>query len=129
MSLDLRFRDQDLDPNVIRKDRLSLKKTKKIIEEIRADPSIALWAEDEVMFYKQSTLIRKWALKGKQPKVVSAPCRDKTGYFGMVNLTTGRLITENSDQSDQYSFRDFLETVLSFTHEYKKVIVILDNAK
>jgi len=81
------------------------------------------------MFYKQSTLIRKWALRGKQPKVVSAPGREKTGYFGLVNMITGRLITENSDQFDQHSFKDFLETVLFFTSEYRKIIIILDNAK
>ena len=61
--------------------------------------------------------------------MISPPGREKTGYFGLVNLTTGRLITENADQFDQSSFKDFLETVLFFTREYKKVIVMLDNAK
>lgn len=82
-----------------------------------------------MMFYQKATLIRKWALKGNQPKVKTTPGREKTGYFGLVNLTTGRLITENSNQFDQSSFRDFLETVLYFTEEYRKVIILLDNAK
>jgi len=81
------------------------------------------------MFYQKATLIRKWAQKGKQPNVISPPGREKTGYFGMVNLKTGRLLTENADKFDQDSFKYFLDTVLSYVKEEEKMIVILDNAK
>ena len=60
---------------------------------MKSNPSITLWAEDEVFFYQAASLIRKWSIKGQQPQVKSPPGRDKIGYFGMVNLTTGRLLT------------------------------------
>jgi len=72
------------------------------------------------MFYQRATLIHKWARKGNQPNVISHPGREKTGYFSMVNLITGRLITENADKFDQDSFKYFLDTILSSIKEEEK---------
>lgn len=34
--------------------------------------SMQLWVEDEVHFQRHSTITRMWALKGKQPRAISA---------------------------------------------------------
>ncbi len=50
------------------------------------DPSIQLWCEDEVHFQRHSSLIRMWAPKGQQPRVLSPSVRYKVGFFGAAQL-------------------------------------------
>ena len=39
------------------------------------DPTVQLWAEDEVHFQRHSSLTRMWSIKGQQPRVISASTR------------------------------------------------------
>ncbi len=89
---------------------------------------VTIMAEDEVHFYQGTTITRKWSLKGQQPTLYTPPGRNKMGYFGAVDLLTGKLITmPEEEQFTQYTFKEFLEWVLRFTHS--KIIFLLDNAK
>lgn len=90
------------------------------------DPTIQLWAEDEVHFQRQSSLIRMWSLKGNQPHVLSPSTRQKVGFFGAINLRTGRLLTKNACVFNADSFGDFLHHLLR--HTRGKIFLILDNA-
>ena len=60
------------------------------------DPTIQLWCEDEVHFQRHSSLIRMWAPKGQQPRVLSPSVRHKVGFFGALNLKTGCLLTKEA---------------------------------
>ena len=60
------------------------------------DPAIQLWCEDEVHFQRHSSLIRMWAPKGQQPRVLSPSVRHKVGFFGALNLKTGVLLTQEA---------------------------------
>ena len=48
------------------------------------DPSTVLVFQDEVHFYAQTTISRRWAKKGSRPKVPSKVGRDSEGYSGFV---------------------------------------------
>ncbi len=91
------------------------------------DPSIQLWCEDEVHFQRHSSLIRMWAPKGQQPRVLSPSCRDKVGFFGALDLKTGRLITRAASTFSAETFGDFVRYLLQTTQG--KIYLILDNAR
>ena len=90
------------------------------------DPDIQLWCEDEVHFQRHSSLIRMWAPKGQQPRVVSASTRQKVGFFGALNLKTGCLLTKEASTFNAETFGDFLRYLLQ--HTQGRVYFILDNA-
>lgn len=90
------------------------------------DPSIQVWCQDEVHFQRHSTLIRMWAPKGQQPRVLSASTREKVGFFGALDLKTGCLLTKEASVFNGETFGDFIGHLLQHTHE--KLYLILDNA-
>jgi len=90
------------------------------------DSNIQLWCEDEAHFQRHSSLIRMWAPKGQQPRVLSASTRQKVGYFGALNLKTGCLLTKEASTFNAETFGDFLHYLLQCTGG--KLYLILDNA-
>jgi len=90
------------------------------------DPSVQLWCEDEVHFQRHSSLIRMWAPKGEQPRVLSASTRQKVGFLGAVDLKTGRLLAKEAATFNAETFGGFLRYLLQ--HTEGKVYLILDNA-
>lgn len=92
-----------------------------------SDPTIQLWAEDEVHFQRHTTLTRTWAPRGQQPRVTSASTRQKIGFFGALNLKTGSLVTQKAPTFNATTFGSFLHYLLQ--HTQGKVFLILDNAR
>jgi len=80
------------------------------------------------MFYQASTITRKWSPVGLQPNVISVPGRAKIGFYGMVNLSNGYLITKDSIKFNQDTFMEFINLVLTTIND-KKIYIILDNAR
>lgn len=91
------------------------------------DPVIQLWCEDEVHFQRHSSLIRMWAPKGQQPRVLSPSVRDKAGFFGALNLKTGCLVTKEAPTFSAETFGEFVRYLLQWTQG--KIHLILDNAR
>jgi len=91
------------------------------------DPTVQLWCEDEVHFQRHSSLIRMWAPLGKQPRVISPSCRDKVGFFGALNLKTGRLLTQEAPVFNAQTFGEFIRYLLRSTQG--KIYLVLDNAR
>ena len=91
------------------------------------DPTIQLWAEDEAHFQRHSSVLRMWSPRGQQPKVITAMTRQKVGFFGAINLKTGRLLTRKASTFDANTFGDFLRYLLR--HTRGKIYLILDNAR
>jgi transposase len=91
------------------------------------DPAVQLWCEDEVHFQRHSSLIRMWAPKGKQPRVLSPSVRHKVGFFGALNLKTGQLVTQEAPTFSAQTFGDFIRYLLQSTQG--KIFLILDNAR
>lgn len=91
------------------------------------DPSVQLWCEDEVHFQRHSSLMRMWAPKGRQPRVLSPSVRHKVGFFGALNLKTGQLVTQEAPTFSAQTFGDFIRYLLQSTKG--KIFLILDNAR
>jgi transposase len=91
------------------------------------DPAIQLWCEDEVHFQRHSSLLRMWAPKGEQPRVLSPSCRDKVGFFGALNLKTGQLLTQEASTFNGQTFGEFIRYLLRST--CGQIYLILDNAR
>ena len=86
--------------------------------------------QDEVHFKAQTTITRKWAPIGSEPKVMSKPGNNCLSYSGFLIPGTGALYVNNSSwfnyETTINSFRDFIkQNPLS---EGKKYLMILDNA-
>ena len=91
------------------------------------DPTVQLWCEDEVHFQRHSSLMRMWAPKGHQPRVLSPSVRHKVGFFGALNLKTGQLVTQEAPTFSAQTFGDFIRYLLQSTQD--KILLILDNAR
>jgi hypothetical protein len=91
------------------------------------DPAVQLWCEDEVHFQRHSSLVRMWAPKGRQPRVLSPSVRHKVGFFGALNLKTGQLVTREAPTFSAQTFGDFIRYLLQSTQD--KIYLILDNAR
>lgn len=91
------------------------------------NPNVQLWCEDEVHFQRHSSLMRMWAPKGKQPRVLSPSVRHKVGFFGALNLKTGQLLTQEAPTFSAQTFGDFIRYLLQSTQG--KIYLILDNAR
>jgi transposase len=91
------------------------------------DPAVQLWCEDEVHFQRHSSLIRMWAPKGQQPRVLSPSVRHKVGFFGALNLKTGRLLAREAPTFNAQTFGGFIRYLLQSTRG--KIYLILDNAR
>lgn len=87
-----------------------------------------IWYQDEVHFYRSSTICRMWSKKGKQPQVKSAPTKEKIAFSGFINPKKGTLIT---NECDRFNFETIMQSVRSFLKHLKgkkKLLVVLDNA-
>lgn len=91
------------------------------------DVGIQLWCEDEVHFQRHSSLIRMWAPKGQQPRVISASTRQKVAFYGALNLKSGCLFTRKATVFNAETFGEFLHQLLQ--HTQGKLHLILDNAR
>ena len=58
-----------------------------------------------------------------------APTRKSLALFGAVNLGTGQLLTQFEKKFDAMTFHGFLEKLLLYRVEDRRLVVILDNAK
>jgi transposase len=68
-----------------------------------------------------------WAPKGQQPRVLSPSVRHKVGFFGALNLKTGRLLAREAPTFNAQTFGDFIRYLLQSTQG--KIYLILDNAR
>lgn len=87
-----------------------------------------IWYQDEVHFYRSSTICRMWAKCGCQPQVRSAPTQEKVAFSGFVNPLTGELII---NECDKFNYEAITQSVNSFIEklpEDRKIVIVLDNA-
>lgn len=87
-----------------------------------------IWYQDEVHFYRSSTIHRMWAKCGQQPKVKSAPTQEKVAFSGFVNPDTGTLFT---NECDRFNYETTMESIDLFIKNHSteaKILIILDNA-
>lgn len=97
-----------------------------------ADPSIDIWATDEVHFQQHGSRCRMWiAPEDVDPVLLHEPTRKSVGYFGAVRLRDGKFIyRREEDQFNGETFWRFLKQLRkSSCHAGRRIAVIIDNAR
>ena len=86
--------------------------------------------QDEVHFQVQTSVTRKWALKGSEPKVMSKPGKTNVSYSGYVIPETGELVMT---EPNWFNYETVIQSLRDFINARpldngKKYCIILDNA-
>jgi hypothetical protein len=106
------------------------RRTKKL-HALAADPSVDLWAMDEVHFQQYGSRCRMWVPpEVKDPVLLHHPTRQSVGYFGAVRLRDGKFVfsreTNRFDAQTTWSFLDLLRQ--RSRRAGRAVVLIIDNA-
>ena len=97
-----------------------------------SDPTLDMWAIDEVRFQQHGSRCRMWiAPEEKDPVLLHEPTRRSVGYFGGVLLRDGKFVyRREEDKFNAETFLSFLKKLRKAScHSGKKVVVISDNAR
>jgi len=96
------------------------------------DPSLELWALDEVRFQQHGSRCRMWIPpENCNPVVFHHPTRASMGYYGAVRLRDGKFVYQQEpDKFNATTFLTFLKFLRKITaRSSRKVVIILDNAR
>ena len=112
----------------MRKDSRRIKK----LQALSLDPSVDLWAMDEVHFQQHGSRCRMWVPPEiKDPVLLHHPTRKSVGYFGAVRVRDGKFFfrreTGKFNAITSWQFLKALHTIS--THTARRVVVIADNAR
>ena len=97
-----------------------------------ADPTIDLWAMDEVHFQQHGSRCRMWiSPEVKDPVVIHQPTRKSVGYFGAVRIRDGKFVyMREQDSFNAQTCQKFLVQLQETSSASgRRVVVIADNAK
>ncbi len=84
-------------------------------------------AEDEMSLYLQATVAQVWAPRGQTPVVRADPQRDKTSFYGTLDLRSGcELVTESPDMNGAATVQH-LERVLA-AYPGQRILLLWDRA-
>lgn len=96
------------------------------------DPTVELWAIDEVIFNRHGSTCRMWiAPEDKDPRIYLAPTSESVGYFGAVIIRVGKFVyMREADTFNGETFFRFLKHLRRITAPTKKkIVLIIDNAR
>ncbi len=96
------------------------------------DPTVEVWALDEVIFKQHGSTCRMWiAPEDHNPVILHAPTRKGIGYFGVVRIRDGKFIYMREPVVfNAISFLKFLKFLRKITgRTKKKIVIIIDNAR
>jgi transposase len=96
------------------------------------DPSVDLWAIDEVHFQQHGSRCQMWIPpETKDPVLLHAPTRRSIGYFGAVRLRDGKFhFCRETGKFNGMTFFSFLKSLRRTSlRTRRRVVVITDNAK
>jgi len=90
-------------------------------------PDTVILAEDEASLYLQATVARVWAPRRQTPLVRVDPQRDKTSFYGTLDLVTGcEIVTESPDMNGAATV-EHLTYVLA-AYPGRSILLFLDRA-
>lgn len=84
-------------------------------------------AEDEASLYLQATVAQVWAPRRQPPVARTHPQRDKTSFYGTLDLVTGREIATESPNMNGAATVEHLTKVLD-TYPGRSILLFLDRA-
>lgn len=93
------------------------------------DPNLEIIYQDEVHFQVTTSVTRKWAPIGKQPKIKSKPGKSNIPYSGYLSPRTGRLVVK---EVNWFNFETVIGSIRDYIKEmddsFERHLLILDNA-
>lgn len=97
--------------------------------DVAENPDYVVVFQDEVHFQAQTTITRKWALKGSEPKVMSKPGKNNVSYSGFIIPETGELIVT---EPTWFNYETVIQSLRDFIKKRpldgKRYCMVLDNA-
>ena len=75
-------------------------------------PDTVIFAEDEASLYLQATTMAVWAPRGQTPVVRAAPNRDKTCFYGSLDLLSGSEIVAQAPTMNAQTSAHYLQQIL-----------------
>jgi len=101
---------------------------KKLLDVVQKQPQTAIVAEDEASLYLQATTSAAWAPQGQTPLVRVHPGREKTCFYGSLELRTGQ---ETVLQTDKMTSETTLQHLQQLLERYPDLPILLlwDRAK
>jgi transposase len=96
------------------------------------NPSVDLWAEDEVHFQQHGSRCRMWVPpEDKNPVLLHPPTRRSVGYFGAVRLRDGKLFCRR--EAESFNAETCFDFLCRLRHRSKRagrrVVVLVDNVR
>ena len=70
-------------------------------------------AEDETSMYLQATTTSVWAPRGQTPVVYAAPGRERTCFYGALNLERGEVVALRSPVMNAVATAQYLQQILT----------------
>jgi transposase len=84
-------------------------------------------AEDEMSLYLQATTMRVWAPKGQTPIVRCDPGRQKTSFYGSLDLSSGHELVMQTDEMNAAVTAQYLKSILQSIPE-RPILLLWDRA-
>lgn len=90
-------------------------------------PDTVILSEDEAWMYLQATTMRVWAVRGQTPIIRVDAGRSKMGFYGTLNLHTGReIVTRSTHFNAEMSARHLQEILDAIPH--RPILLFWDRA-
>ncbi len=83
--------------------------------------------EDETTLYLQATTQPVWAPRGQTPVVRADPSRQKTNFYGTLNLHTGAVLTTCEPVMDAQASARHLQAILNALPDHR-ILFLWDRA-
>jgi transposase len=84
-------------------------------------------AEDETSLYLQATVAQVWAPRRQAPRVRVDPQRDKTSFYGTLDLLTGcEIVTESPDMNGAATVEHLTHVLAAYPE--RSILLFLDRA-
>jgi transposase len=94
---------------------------------VQTAPQTVILAEDEMSLYLQATSMRVWAPRGQTPFIRADPSRQKTCFYGGLNLETGYEVILQSAVMNSLTTAEYLELLLH-TYPDRPLLLFWDRA-
>ena len=111
---------------MIQLNKKPLKKLKTLIDTSKYE----VWCQDECHFHQNGTRCKMWIPpEVKEPIAFHESNRKKVSIFGSVNTHNGNFVYKFSNIFNAETFLDHLKQLILQKPKWKKILLILDNAR
>ena len=99
------------------------------VRELRSDPTVDLWFEDETAFWTNPPPYRVWAMIGTTPVLPCVNAHERCNVMGAVRPSDGAAFTLIVSHGNARMLQIFVNEIQPYLNPVKRTFLILDNAK